>query len=199
HTSRHTIEASELIKREGFILGLQTMPGLPLSDRNSDIETARKIAALGPDLVRIYPTIIIKNTHLETMYRQGKYEPQTLEYMIDLCVELVEIYEKEGIDIARIGLQSSENMTEEKEIVAGPYHPAFGQLVHSKRALQEVMKSIKDMGLEGGRISIRVPEKELSTYIGQKRFNIEKLKELFAFDDVRFIPDPQMDQGFDIE
>lgn len=199
HTSRHTIEASELIKREGFVLGLQTMPGLPMSDRNSDIETAKKIAALGPDLVRIYPTIIIKKTHLETMYRQGKYEPQTLEYMIDLCAELVEIYEKEGIDIARIGLQSSENMTEEKEIVAGPYHPAFGQLVHSRRALQGIVDRVREMRIGGGKVLIRVPEKELSTYIGQRRSNVLKLKEMFNFEDVRFIPDPLMDNGFVLE
>ena len=199
HKSKHTEEASRLIKEAGFTLGLQTMPGLPKSSRQSDLETAHKIAALEPDLVRIYPTIIIKNTDLEVLYNQGKYSSFSVEYMVDLCAELVEIYEEKGIDIARIGLQSSENMTEDKDIVAGPYHPAFGQLVLSKRALNKVIDKIQERGLKGGNLEIRVPEKHLSTYIGQKRSNVVKLKEQFGFKGVRFIPDGSLEKDFVVQ
>lgn len=198
HFAKDTEKASYKIKEYGFTLGLQTMPGLPLATRESDIETAIKIAALGPELVRIYPTITIKDTYLETMYKRGEYIPAPLDDMISLCTELMEIYTGKGIKVARIGLQSSENMTEDTQIVAGPYHPAFGQLVMSSVYFNKMKEEIKGRNISSKGITIYVPAAELSTYIGQKRKNIEELKRTFSFESVKISPEEGLSDRFEI-
>lgn len=198
HLSKDTENASRKIKEYGFILGLQTMPGLPLASRESDIATAIKIAGLEPEIVRIYPTITIKDTYLEKMYEKGEYIPSSLEDMITLCTELIEIYTSKGIKVARIGLQSSENMTTDSQIVAGPYHPAFGQIVMSRVYLNRMMNEINRMNIKSKGIKILVPISELSTYIGQKKNNVEKLKETYNFDSIKISPKDELNDKFEI-
>ena len=127
HTAADTVTAVALLKKYGFKVGLQFMPGLPGDTSETILYTASKIVELQPDFVRIYPTIVVRDTPLEKMYVTGLYRPWSLADMIDICRKLVSLFNAHGIIIIRLGLQSTETL--EQGIVAGPYHPSLRELV----------------------------------------------------------------------
>lgn len=190
HNSDATRRAATLLKDAGITLGLQTMTGLPGADAESDKKTACEIAKLEPALVRIYPTIVIKNTELCEWFLRGEYTSPTLEETVELCADLFEFYDSKNITVIRMGLQSSDNISDGGDIASGPYHPAFGQLVKSRLALRKVIRSVEMLGIpahgmSGSILAITVPRGQCSDYIGQKRYNAEYIKNKFGFSDVR--------------
>lgn len=194
HTSADTARAAELIRAYGFELGLQTMTGLPGASYESDLYTADRIIDLNPQLVRIYPTVIIRDTFLHKMYEKGTYNPPSLDKTIDLCAELMIKYENKKVKVIRMGLQSSDGISVGGDVVAGPYHPAFGQLVKSRIAYDKLAKMAED-NLANGKddsesrvFTASVPYKELSDYIGQKNVNVIRLKEQFGYEKVIIKP-----------
>ncbi|MBQ7445644.1 MAG: radical SAM protein [Clostridia bacterium] len=191
HTAEDTVRASKLLCENGFVLGLQTMTGLPGADRKSDIITAERIADLGPDFVRIYPTIVVKNTKLCRDYMAGTYKPMSVDEAVSLCSELCRIYVSRGIEIARIGLQSTDSIArsgEESEVAGGPYHEAFGQLVRSYDVLEAVSDAIKPVEKElenPGTLTLVTDSKYFSDVLGQGKTNAEAFKERFGFSNVK--------------
>lgn len=130
HCAEDTIEAFHLLKKMGFKTGIQLMPGLPGDTKEIFMTTIKKVLKLKPDMVRLYPTIVIKGTMLEALCKKGQYKPLSLDEAVDICTNAVILLEKEGIPVIRIGLMNSESLLQ--NIVAGPWHPAFGFLVRSK-------------------------------------------------------------------
>ena len=128
HTAEDVVNATSLIKKYGFTLGLQQMTGLFLDSDGDDIYTAQRICDLKPDFVRIYPTLVFNNTNLADYYRQGKYKPHTVEHAVKLCSELKKIYDENNIKIIRLGLLMSDDEAK-KNYLDGPYHPRFKELV----------------------------------------------------------------------
>ena len=124
-------EASSLIKEYGINLGLQMMVGLYGDTFETVLNTAFKLSKINPDFVRVYPTLTIKDTELERLYYMKKYIPMSLEDSIYLCKYVYILFEYYNIPIIRLGLQSSDNISEDGDVVAGPYHPAFRELVES--------------------------------------------------------------------
>jgi len=190
HNSDATRKASKLLQEAGITLGLQTMTGLPGATPESDKKTAEEIAKLDPALVRIYPTIVIKNTDLYEWFLNGEYSSPTLEDTVDLCADLLEFYENKNITVIRMGLQSSDNISDGGDIVCGPYHPAFGQLVKSRIALRNTVRAIDllktdDVGLRDKILEVTVASGQCSDYIGQKKCNIAYLKDKYGFKGVR--------------
>lgn len=185
HSAEDTVNASRLIRKAGFELGLQTMTGLPGASFDDDLRTADRIISLSPDIVRIYPTIVIKGTHLHTMYERGEYKAPSLDETVLLCAGLSVKYSSAGIKVIRMGLQSSDNIADDGEIAAGPYHPAFGQLVRSKLAYDKLIEIGK---AEDGVYTAYVPAAELSDYIGQKKCNVNMLKAQFGYKKVYIRP-----------
>ena len=185
HTAADTARAASLIRNSGFELGLQTMTGLPGASYESDIATAEKIISLHPDLVRIYPTVVIKGTPLHTMYERGAYKVFSLDKTVALCAELMVKYQSVNIKVIRMGLQSSDRISTKGEIVAGPYHPAFGQLVKSRIAYNRLLEIGK---VHNDVYTAYVPGRELSDYIGQNKCNVIALKERFGYKDVLIKP-----------
>ena len=135
HTFGDVKKASKLIRWYGFKLGHQMMIGLPESTRIDEINTAKELIKLKPKMVRIYPVLVIKNTKLEKDFLNEKYTPLSVVQAVETCKEIVPLFVKRGIEIIRIGLQNTDEITdpsnEKSEVVAGPYHPAFRQLVES--------------------------------------------------------------------
>ncbi len=129
HTSDDIVMAVRLLRGFGFKIGLQIMPGLPGDTAQTALYTVDRVIKLEPDFVRIYPTVVIEGTPLEIMYNKGDYTPWPIEAMADLCKELVRLLEDAQIPIIRIGLQPTEEL--EANIIAGPYHPSFRQLVNT--------------------------------------------------------------------
>ena len=130
HDSRATVRAVGLLKGEGFKVGLQIMPGLPGDTRETIIATAREVAGLGPDFVRVYPTLVVRDTPLHAMYLKGEYTPWGIEDMVDVLSAVSKVFNDAGIPVIRMGLQPTEEL--EESIVAGPYHPSIRQLVEKK-------------------------------------------------------------------
>lgn len=185
HSVEAVTQAAQMIKSRGILLGIQTMVGLPGDTNEKAIITAKKVVQLAPSLVRIYPTLVIKNTYLQKMYLDGRYTPLTVEEAVDLCAELLDIYEENNINVIRIGLQPTESISENGEIEAGPFHPAFRQLVQSRLFLNKMIQYIKSNNLGNlNSIVIECNPRDVSNVIGQKRKNILYLKKEFNFKNI---------------
>ncbi len=168
HTPEDTYKAAELIKEYGFSLGLQMMTGLYGSTREKDIYTAEKFIEIRPDTVRIYPTVVLENTKLEQLYKNGSYIPPTLEESVSLSAELLMMFHKNSIRVIRLGLHSGGNV--EEGFVAGVYHPAFRELAEGeiyKNIIEKILSPLPD-----GDYTLAVNPKEISKASGQKRRNI---------------------------
>ena len=131
HSVQHVIDASGMIRDAGLNLGLQMMIGLPGDSFEKSIHTAKEIVRLGASSTRIYPTLVIRETELETLFKLGKYAALSLEQAIDWTKEIVKIFETNHVRILRIGLHPSEGLLTGENLVAGPFHVAFGEMVRS--------------------------------------------------------------------
>lgn len=177
HSAEQVRQAVALICEYDFTLGLQMMTGLPGDTPDLSVKTAEEIIKLKPDIVRIYPTLTIKDTFLEKMYRDGKYVPETLEDAVELSKKLLLMFEDAGINVIRIGLQPTEEINSNASVVAGPFHSSFRELVESSIYFDIISAVIKE-----GRGIVYVNPAEMSKATGNKRINIKKFKEEFNAD-----------------
>ncbi len=175
HKAIDVVNASKLIKEFKISLGLQMMTGLYKSTIEKDIYTARKFIELKPDTVRIYPTVILKGTKLESLYKIGRYLTYTLDETISLCSELLVEFEKSDVTVIRLGLHHSESL--EREMIAGVYHPAFRELCESKIMLDKVLELLIDENKEIEH-NVLVSPRCVSKLIGNNKSNINRLNEL---------------------
>ena len=178
HTKDDIINSSLLIKKHGFSLGLQMMTGLYKSTREKDVKTASDIIALKPDTVRIYPTIVLENTHLAELLASGEYSSPSLEETVSLCAELLMMFRENNIKVIRLGLHSGGNVLD--GYLSGPYHPAFGELCESEIYLKIIRKKLFEIYKnekisETKNVTIFVNNKENSKATGQKGKNKELL------------------------
>jgi len=182
HSVNDVITSSRLINNYGFILGIQTMIGLPGDSRDKDIHSAEKIIELRPEIIRIYPALVIRGTYMEKLYASGDYKALELEEAIDICAELLELYEGNGIKVIRIGLQPTDTINENMDVVSGPFHPAFRQLVQSRLILNRVEQYIeKNQLADAEALTIYTYGGNISNVIGQKRENIDYLKRKYKY------------------
>ena len=186
HTFEDVKKASKLIRWYGFKLGHQMMVGLPESTRIDEINTAKELIKLKPKMVRIYPVLVIKNTKLEKDFLDEKYIPLTVVQAIETCKELVTMFNKKGIEVIRVGLQNTDEITdpsiEGSEVVAGPYHPAFRQLVESGLWYDTILARIKQLNVKVKKVEVIINPQDANNVIGHKKENIEKLKEIYTLD-----------------
>ncbi len=178
HTSSDTVNAIDLLRQYGFKTVIQLMPGLPLDTHEKSIESSRKAVYLKPDAVRIYPTVVIRGTELETLHISGKYIPLELNEAVDLCADMHEIFSEADIPVIRTGLHPLE-ADDTSSIIAGPYHCSFGFFVKSRLARRRLHALILQNSRDSF-IDIKVPEAEAVEYIGYKRENIIWLESFFS-------------------
>lgn len=170
HSALDSKMASKLIKDYGFTLGHQIMPGLYKDDREKILATALESARIKPDIARIYPTLVIKDTKLEKLYQAGLYQPLSLEEAVEISAEILMIFEYKDINVIRIGLQPTENINEGRDVVAGPFHAAMRQLVEAyiyRLYLEEIIKSENIRG----DVLIHAKAKDISLIAGNKKSN----------------------------
>ncbi|MBQ9985436.1 MAG: radical SAM protein [Oscillospiraceae bacterium] len=194
HSSSDTRRAAALIKEYGFELILQMMTHLPGSDEAKDIETAREICRLRPDGVRIYPTVVIRDTALERLWRNGSYTPATPEQAAALGATLLDIFEESGIPVIRFGLNPTDDLSG-GEALAGAYHPALGEMAQSARYLARAKKLIDSCEERGKALEISVCPKRVSVMSGQKKSNRKALCEAYGFDTVTVRGDAEIADG----
>ena len=164
HSVSDVVRASKLIKDYGFELGLQIMTGLYCDNDETAIKTAEKVIEIKPDTVRIYPTIVLKDTYLAALYSDNIYKPQTLENAVNLASRLYTMFTEADIKVIRLGLHSIEG----EAFIAGPWHPAFSELCQSRIMLENVIELLK----EKGNYIIYVNKSDVSKMSGQKRSNL---------------------------
>ena len=170
HSVNDVINASNLIKKYGFSLGLQMMTGLYGDTDENAIYTAQEIINLAPKTVRIYPTIVLKNTDLAALYLDNKYKPQTLESAVNICAKLLVMFNDANIHVIRLGLHSIEN----DSYLAGPWHPAFSELCYSKIYFEKALNLLR----EKGKFILYVAPSAISKMTGQRKNNLNILKNL---------------------
>ena len=179
-------KASKLIRWNGFILGHQMMVGLPESTKQDEINTAKELIKLKPKIVRVYPVLVIKDTPLAIEYENKEYTPLTVTQAVERCKEIVELFNKHKINVIRIGLQNTDEITdpsdENSEVVAGPYHPAFRQLVESSMWYDSLLNEIKKINTKVIKVKIIANPENINNIIGHKKENVLKLKEVYDVD-----------------
>ncbi|NNL75011.1 MAG: radical SAM protein, partial [Desulfobacterales bacterium] len=184
-----TQKAVGLLKKRNYEIGLQMMVGLPGDDETKTQLTGRKIVDLSPDFVRIYPTVVLAGSPLARWYQNGKYTPIPLEQCITLVKNLYLLFRKNNIKVIRMGLQASENFATDTEILAGPYHPAFGHLVFSQIFLDMATAILESEVSVRDEVWIKVHPRSISNMRGLKNRNIELLKKKYNIKLITIIPD----------
>ena len=91
HSSSDTVKAVQRLKEFDYEIGAQLMVGLPGDDPGRLLASARRVAELEPDFIRIYPTVVVAGSPLATLYKAGRYRPLPLE---DAVTQVKELYRK---------------------------------------------------------------------------------------------------------
>lgn len=166
HSSEDVERASEIITGEGAVLGLQMMTGLPEDNNEKCLYTARRFFELGAKETRIYPTVVLKGTHLAALYERGEYNPQTVEEAVEICAQLYRFFCEIDITILRMGLPDGEAL--KNSYIAGAYHPSLGEMIVSRYIRSCIERQLR--GKENA--IIRVNPKFLSKVKGNKCSNM---------------------------
>lgn len=194
HSAEDTVRAMDLLKQSGYETGIQMMVGLPGDTPETAWETACAIASLEPDFVRIYPTVVLKDSGLARLFSQGAYEPLDLGESVSLVKRLFGLFRDKGITVIRMGLQPSDGLDVGGQILAGPYHPSFGHLVYSERFLDMARELLERHGPgKSASVVLTVHPKNISVARGLKNSNIQALKSEFGLSVIRVKEDDALD------
>jgi len=167
HYAEDSEKAIGLLKEKGFCVGVQLMPGLPGDSRDIFLSTVEKVISLRPDMARLYPALVIRGTALARMYDRGNYIPLALEEAVEICAESCSRLEGAGIPVIRLGLMSSPALLDQGQILAGPWHTAFGFLVRCRIFQKNVESQLPSYG-QMSRIKIRILDKEIPLLRGYR-------------------------------
>ncbi|NOX80062.1 MAG: radical SAM protein, partial [Deltaproteobacteria bacterium] len=175
HSAQQSREAIRLLRRGGMQVGVQLMTGLPAETTRSLIKTVREMAGLRPDFVRIYPVLVLRGSGLARLYEQGEYRPLSLGAAVIRAAWMKKYFAAYSIPVVRMGLQPGPEL--EKALLAGPYHPAFGELVNGRLMLQRTRRLLA--GVKAGRrVTLTIADRDQSVFRGLKSANIGRLKQL---------------------
>jgi histone acetyltransferase (RNA polymerase elongator complex component) len=177
HTAEQARRACRAVVEAGFSLVGQMMIGLPASTIESEIKTAEEICELGAVAARIYPTVVFYKTPLCEMTARGDYIPLSVSEAAERSAQVLSVLEERGVSCIRIGLCASDGLTSPETVLAGPNHPALGELVWNEYYYKRIRRAVEAAGLLGERIMLRVPRGETSKVVGQRRKNLLRLSE----------------------
>lgn len=180
HSVQDIDDAVKLLKTTPYRTGLQMMVGLPGDSFERSMATGERIARVQPDFVRIYPTLVLKGSALARWYEQGRYFPLGLDEAVVLVKSLYAFFCRKAIKVIRLGLQATDGLNAGTDMVAGPYHPAFGELVHSALWLDVMRDALQGSVPPTGEVAIKLHPKLLSRVIGHKNSNIITLAREFS-------------------
>jgi histone acetyltransferase (RNA polymerase elongator complex component) len=176
HSAEDTISAVSRLRPWGFEVGLHLMIGLPSDTCDRFFRTLDQVIDLNPDFLRIHPTLVLKGSPLEMLWRTGRYSPLSLEEAVSWLKKGILKLERSSIRIARIGLQPTEEL--QRHYLAGPYHPALHQLIDSEIAFDLAKQLLQIYSKESEPLFLCHP-KEVSNLRGQRNQNILRLKDQF--------------------
>ena len=174
HTAAATIAAFATLRAAGLQVGAQLMPGLPGESIAGAIGSFRRVVALKPNLLRIYPAVVLKGTALAMLYQQGSYQPLSLDTAVNLCKIMLHDAARAAVPVIRAGLQPTEDLAAGSAVLAGPCHPAFRQLAEGER-WYDLLQILAVRFDSGARLVLQVPPARIADVVGQKRRNIIRL------------------------
>jgi len=125
HTVRDVIEATRILKDAGYKVGYHLMPGLPGSDLDRDLEALRTIfedPSFRPDMLKIYPTLVIEGTQLYDMWKRGEYRALSEEDALEFLIKALQLIPR------WVRLQHVQRDIPEQDIDAGPKRRNLRQL-----------------------------------------------------------------------
>jgi len=167
------------------------MVGLPEDDDFGAVRTAKELAELEPNFARIYPLLVLNGSRLAQWYRSGRYVPLSLDQAVDQTKKMVTIFKHAGVSVARIGLQATEMMDDAGQMIAGPWHPAFGHLVLSALMFDQACEQIDTVLTEQAcwkeleplwekkRVVLQVHPRSLSRLQGNRKTNLDRLAQTY--------------------
>lgn len=186
HSAEQTGEALQLLRTGGMQVGVQLMVGLPRQTTGSLRHTMKQVTVLRPDFVRIYPVLVLRNSALAAMLERGEYRPLSLAKAVIQTARMKDFFDGRGIRVVRMGLQPSPEL--EKSLVAGPYHPAFGELVNARIMLRKTRTVLCDAGRDE-QLILSISERDQSVFRGIRSANLQRLQELGLLDRFRLVTD----------
>jgi histone acetyltransferase (RNA polymerase elongator complex component) len=189
HTAIDTENAVQRLKELNYEIGLQLMVGLPGDNPSRLRASARRVARLKPDFIRIYPTVVLAHSPLAKWYQKGSYTPMSLKEAVAEVKDIYRIFKDENIRVIRMGLQATEDLEKDSTILAGPYHAAFGHLVYSAIFLDMALAALKSDRTTRDAVVLHVHPHSISKMRGLGNKNIHVLKEKFRLKSVKVIPD----------
>ncbi len=193
HSVADTLTATRLLRKYPFQVGYQLMLGLPGDNRSFARLTVEKAVAAAPDFVRIYPTLVLKGTILATWYKEKKYQPWSLEQAVETAADWLGTFSFYGIPVIRMGLQAVENLSLQQDLLAGPYHPAFGELVESHLLLEQMQTGLSELELqEGEALTLSFHPLAQSKVVGQKKLNLVLLREKYGIERIKLVPQEKL-------
>ena len=190
HSAYQVEEAVNIIRRYPVSLGLQMMTGLPGDTFDKSVATAEKIISLNPDFVRIYPTLVVKGTHLEKLYLDGKYQAQSTDDAVLLCKKLMIMFREHNIDVIRVSLVTTEEISADGAVVAGPFHPSFRELCEGEIYFDKFSKILDNEKVT----EFFVNPAEVSKAVGNCRRNILRIKEKYGVS-IKITPNEAVEKG----
>jgi histone acetyltransferase (RNA polymerase elongator complex component) len=177
HGAADTEAAFAVLRGAGLRVGAQMMPGLPVESAAGAVASFRRILALKPDLLRIYPAVVLKGTELARLYQRGEYTPLSLETAVNLCKIMLHDAASAAVPVIRAGLQPTDDLAAGAEVLAGPYHPAFRQLAEGERWYDLLQILVAGFAADAS-LAIHVSPARIADVVGQKRQNIIRLEKL---------------------
>ncbi len=193
HTPEDSRRAARRIKARGYLLGVQMMVGLPDDTAQRSFASGLEIAAMEPDFVRIYPTLVFRGSRLAKWFETGAYTPLGLEAAVRQVKHLCLLFGRQNIPVIRMGLQASAQLDARTDLVAGPYHPAFGHLVWEEIFLDMVRHVLASGKIPETDIELRVHPRSVSRLRGYKNRNTQTIMRAIAPGNLTMLPDESLD------
>ncbi len=182
HDREACFKAARLITESGIVLGGQMMVGLPLSDAEKELQTARDIVKMGAKEARIYPTVVFRGTELFNMTENGEYIPISNEEAVERSAACLQVFRDNAVKVLRIGLHASQELG---EVPYGANHPSIGEMVYSRLAFNDIVRAIGENNIKGKTLCIYVPHGTQSIVAGQNAENKRKLTEKYMCKRIR--------------
>ncbi|MFZ5943775.1 MAG: elongator complex protein 3 [Bacillota bacterium] len=195
HSPQDVFTAVKILKKWRLQVGIQLMPGLPGDSKDRVLDTTRAVIKLEPDFVRIYPTVVIKETQLAQLWQNNIFLPWSLEEAVEVCTLMAIAFLQADIPIIRIGLQKTENLSFDRDLLAGPYHPAFGEMVKSRifrKQIEILLDSIPEH-VKNRHVNLYCHPNDISQIKGQKLTNDKFFEENYRIS-FNLVPDAKLER-----
>ena len=187
HTAEQSERACELLRGAGIPVVGQMMIGLPSSTEEDEIKTALDICRFGACAARVYPTVVFRKTALCELAERGEYQPLSYEDAAKRSARALDVFDRNGVRVIRVGLCASDNLASEDEVYAGANHPAIGEMAMSELYFARICELLDACPELPRSIVLRVAPGSVGKAVGQKKQNIARICEKYGINRVKIL------------